>query len=97
MTQADGMLSTPRLNTATKAPMKITRIDAPMKHQGRITTWSGLASGAGENYEWFYTPRQRFAVRKQEPLMPKCWMYVDPPRGLKPIVLKAVRAARLIF
>ena len=74
--------------------MKITRIDAPIK--GR-KVWSGTASDGGNNYEWFYGPRSNFAVRKQEPRMPKCWMDVDPPAGLKPAVLKAVRAARLIF
>jgi hypothetical protein len=74
--------------------MKITRIDAPTKG-GKV--WSGAASDRGNNYEWFYGPRSRFAVRKQEPLMPKSWMYVDPPAGLKAAVLEAVRAARLIF
>ena len=74
--------------------MKITRIDNPLKG---CKVWSGAASDAGNNYEWFYGPRSRLAVRKQEPLMPKCWMYVDPPAGLKPAVLDAVRAARLIF
>jgi hypothetical protein len=73
---------------------KITRIDNPITG---CNVWSGAASDGREKYEWFYTPRSRFAVRKQEALMPKCWMYVDPPAGLKPRVLKAVRAARLIF
>jgi hypothetical protein len=77
--------------------MKIARIDAPLKHQGRITMWSGLASSGAENYEWFYQPRRHFAVRKQEPQIPKCWMNVDPPKGMKRAVLKVVRAARRVF
>lgn len=77
--------------------MKITRIDTPTKHLGRITCWSGLASNGKEKFEWFYTPRKRFAVRKQEPSMPQAWMYVDPPKGLKRAVLKTVRAANRIF
>jgi hypothetical protein len=74
--------------------MKITRIDAPLKG---CRVWSGAASDGVNNFEWFYGPRSRLEVRKQEPKMPKCWMYVEPPAGLKPAVLKAVRAARLIF
>jgi hypothetical protein len=71
--------------------MIITKISAPAP--GTIV-WSGMASGGGNNFEWFYTPRRRFAVRKQEPLMPQSWMYVDPPDGLKSAVLEAVRALR---
>jgi hypothetical protein len=70
--------------------MIITKISAPATG----TVWSGLATGGGNNFEWFYTPRRRFAVRKQEPLMPQSWMYVDPPDGLKAAVLEAVRALR---
>jgi hypothetical protein len=76
--------------------VKITPIDAPMKSIGVVTLWSGLASNGDESFEWFYTPRQRFAVRKQEPSAPPCWMYVDPPKGLKRAV-KTVRAARRVF
>jgi hypothetical protein len=71
--------------------MIITKINAPAL--GTIV-WSGMATGGGNNFEWFYTPRRRFAVRKQEPLMPQSWMYVDPPDGLKAAVLEAVRAVR---
>jgi hypothetical protein len=71
--------------------MIITKISAPASG---TTVWSGTATGGGNNFEWFYTPRRRFAVRKQEPLMPQSWMYVDPPDGLKAAVLEAVRAVR---
>jgi hypothetical protein len=71
--------------------MIITKISAPAKG---TTVWYGTATGGGNNYEWFYEPRRRFSVRKQEPLMPQSWMYVDPPDGLKRAVLEAVRALR---
>jgi hypothetical protein len=77
--------------SASASQMKITKIEPPLTG---ATMWSGTASGGGNNFEWFYTPRRRFAVREQDRRNPKCWMYVDPPDGLKPAVLEAVRAAR---
>lgn len=71
--------------------MIVTKINCPLTG---TTVWYGTATGGGNNFEWFYTPRRRFSVRRQEPLMPRSWMDVDPPYGLKRAVLEAVRAVR---
>ena len=62
--------------------MKITGIDKPLK---LCTQWSGTASNGDENYQWYYTPRSRFSMLKQEPGMPRAWMRVHPPAGTETI------------
>jgi hypothetical protein len=70
---------------------QITNINEPVK---RCTQWWGIASAGTENYQWFYEPRLWLHMRRQEPLIPKCWMNIDPPHGARRAVLKAIREAR---
>jgi hypothetical protein len=60
----------------------------------RCTMWWGTASDHHGNYQWYYEPRSRLSMMKQEPLIPRCWMNIDPPLGAKRAILKAVRAVR---
>jgi hypothetical protein len=71
--------------------MKITSINKPME---RCTMWWGTARDGDGNYEWFYEPRRRPRMRKDEPRIPGCFMNIDLPAGAKRAILKAVRAAR---
>jgi hypothetical protein len=54
--------------------------------------WSGTAVNGATQYEWFFIPRGRFAVRKEEAAMPGCFMYVDVPQNMRRAVQRAVRS-----
>jgi hypothetical protein len=71
--------------------MKITTINKPMK---RCTQWWGTGIDGDKNYEWFYEPRSRFAMREEEPNIPGSFTYIEPPDGARRIVVKAVRVAK---
>jgi len=71
--------------------MKITSINKPMK---RCIMWWGTAIEGDKNYEWFYQPRSRFMIRKEEPGISGCFMNIDPPHGARRKIVKAVRAAK---
>jgi len=60
----------------------------------RCTMWWGTAIYGDGNYEWFYEPRRRLRMRKEELQIPRCFMNIDPPAGAKRAILQAVRAAR---
>jgi hypothetical protein len=70
-------------------PMQITSVEKPLP---RCTLWSGTASDGKNRYEWFYEPRRWLHMRQQDPQMPRCWMYVDPPIAVRRLVVKAIRA-----
>jgi hypothetical protein len=73
--------------------IQVTAVRKPLKG---CAQWSGAASNEVSNFEWFYEPRGRFAMRRQEPSSPNCWMYCEPPEGARRAVVKAVRAARAV-
>ncbi|MDQ1387460.1 MAG: hypothetical protein QOF56_914 [Acidobacteriaceae bacterium] len=90
MAQADSVHSTPR-RTASKRRLQITSVEKPLPS---CMLWSGTASEGNKKYEWFYEPRRWLHMRKQEPLMPRCWMDVEPPDGARRLVVKVIRAAK---
>jgi hypothetical protein len=55
---------------------------------------TAIICGTNGNYLWYYLPRRRLRLQKQELGIPNCWMNVDPPNGAKQAVLAAVRTAR---
>lgn len=71
--------------------IKITRVEKPLK---RGVMWSGTAVSGADRYEWFFVPRGRFAVRREETEMPGCFMYVDPTKPMRRAVQRAVRSVR---
>jgi hypothetical protein len=72
------------------AALKITNINEPVK---RCTQWWRIASAGTEKYQWFYEPRLWLHMRRQEPLISKWWMNIDPPHGARRAALKAIREA----
>jgi hypothetical protein len=75
-------------------------LDRRMPHEGlyllpmkRCTMWWGTAIDGNKNYEGFYEPRARLRVRKEEPRISGCFMNIDPPRGARRKIVKAVRTA----
>jgi len=73
--------------------MKVTGIEKPLPTPA-APVWSGTATEAGKNLQWFYWPRNWLHVREQDEINPRCWLNVDPPSDAKRAVLKAVREFR---
>jgi hypothetical protein len=69
--------------------MKITTIE-----NAGSGMWHGTAIDGDKNYEWFYQPRSRFMIRKEEPGIPGCFMNIEPPQDARRKVVRAVRAAK---
>jgi hypothetical protein len=88
-----GGLLTPRSEAPeTRGRLEVTSVTAPLR---RGTMWSGTARDDSSQYEWFYEPRGRFSMMRQEPRMPTCWMNCRPPDGARRAVVRAVRSARV--
>lgn len=71
--------------------IKITSVAKPLP---RGVMWSGTAVDGTDRFEWFYVPRGRFAVRKEEAALPGSFMYVDAPQAARRAVQRAVLALR---
>ena len=70
--------------------IKITRLERPLPG---CDMFSGNATGDdGKPYCFYYTPRRRFAVMKQDAGVPTAWFYCDPPDGMKKAVQKAIKS-----
>jgi hypothetical protein len=71
--------------------MKVTSVENP----GRGVLWSGTAIDDDGRYEWFATADGSVIdIRKEEPVIPGCWMNVKPGRGDKRAVLGATFLGR---
>jgi|SRR5580692_6223280 hypothetical protein len=73
--------------------LMMTRMKITSANNGKYGQWWGTAIDGDDKYQWFYTPRSRFAVRIEE--RPRMWSNIDnPPPSAKRAVLKAIRASR---
>jgi hypothetical protein len=56
--------------------MKVTRLEWPLPE---FDTWSGNATGDdGKPYCFYYQPRKRFSVMKQDAKTPTAWFLCRP-------------------
>jgi len=73
--------------------MKITGINSEPEKYGN--QWWGSAIDGDDRLNWFYTPRRRLRLHREERPGSGMWIVdADLPRGAQRAVARAVRAAK---
>jgi len=73
--------------------MKVTRLEWPLPD---CDMFAGEATGDdGKMYCFYYQPRKRFTVMKQDAGVLNAWFYCEPPDGMKEAVQKAIKSLKL--